>query len=173
MPIIKKVCPCILKKVGAQTQALVFEHPCGDFQLVKGTVEPQEDVEKAALRELLEEAGIREAWIVEKLGVFRDFVKPDVDEKEQEWEWHVFIVEPHVALPMDWHQQASGSAIENELVFRFFWQDLRGDYSNYHSCFLPVFELLESTSMRTSSFPSSSSSSDSFSLVLSFPRVEQ
>ena len=140
---IKKVCPCILKNEGKIRKALVFKHPCGDFQLVKGTVEPGENVEDAALRELTEEAGIMNAQIVDKIAVLHDRVRPDKDAEEQEWEWHIFLVEPKVELPESWKQQASGSDVENELVFSFFWQVLPGDYSNYHSCFLPVFRILE------------------------------
>ena len=143
MTITNKVCSCVLRKHANQYQVLVFQHPCGDYQIAKGTLEPNEDVERAALRELFEEAGIKKARIVEKLAAFEAMVEVDEGEPKQHWLWHVFVVEPEHELPEKWKQQASGSAIEDELVFSFFWQDLPGDYSNYHSCFLPVFALLE------------------------------
>lgn len=57
MPI-EKVCPYVLRSVGDRREILVFRHPLAGHQLVKGTLERGETVERGALRELVEEAGL-------------------------------------------------------------------------------------------------------------------
>lgn len=54
-----KACAVVLRDGGGYRELLVFRHPSAGFQLVKGGVEPGETVEAAALRELLEESGLR------------------------------------------------------------------------------------------------------------------
>lgn len=55
----EKVCPFILREnTASQTEVLVFQHPESGIQLVKGTLEHNEAVLDAALRELYEESGI-------------------------------------------------------------------------------------------------------------------
>ncbi|WP_374667224.1 NUDIX domain-containing protein [Acinetobacter sp.] len=55
----EKVCPFILRKnAERQTEVLVFQHPESGIQLVKGTLEANEPIVDAALRELYEESGI-------------------------------------------------------------------------------------------------------------------
>lgn len=54
----EKSCPVVLR--GRETlEILAFEHPLAGFQLVKGSVEPGESTDLAAVRELKEEAGIQ------------------------------------------------------------------------------------------------------------------
>lgn len=53
-----KSCPVVLR--GRETlEILAFEHPLAGLQLVKGSVEPGEPTDLAAIRELKEEAGIQ------------------------------------------------------------------------------------------------------------------
>lgn len=55
----EKVCPFILRKnAELQTEVLVFQHPVAGIQLVKGTLEADESIVEAAIRELFEESGI-------------------------------------------------------------------------------------------------------------------
>ncbi|MGE8540789.1 NUDIX domain-containing protein [Acinetobacter sp. ANC 3813] len=55
----EKVCPFILREnTELQTELLVFQHPESGIQLVKGTLESNEAILDAALRELFEESGI-------------------------------------------------------------------------------------------------------------------
>ena len=56
---IQKVVPVVLRVQNAETQILVFHHPLAGIQIVKGTVELNEMLEEAALRELFEESGIK------------------------------------------------------------------------------------------------------------------
>ncbi|WP_415921433.1 NUDIX domain-containing protein [Tateyamaria sp. SN6-1] len=51
-------CPVALHPDGAVRRIPVFEHPQAGLQLVKGGVEPEERPERAAARELFEEAGL-------------------------------------------------------------------------------------------------------------------
>ena len=56
---IEKVCPVILRtNTLRQIEILVFQHPVAGIQIVKGTLEMQEPILDAAIRELFEESGI-------------------------------------------------------------------------------------------------------------------
>lgn len=56
---IEKVCPFILRtNTLKQIEILVFQHPVAGIQIVKGTLERQEPILDAAIRELFEESGI-------------------------------------------------------------------------------------------------------------------
>ena len=56
MTLIEKVVPVILRDINQRTEILVFKHPIAGIQIVKGTVETNEELEEAALRELYEES---------------------------------------------------------------------------------------------------------------------
>lgn len=49
-------------------KVLAFEHPNAGCQIPKGSVEKNEDIETAVLRELCEESGISTGRIVRKVG---------------------------------------------------------------------------------------------------------
>ncbi len=105
---IGKVCPVVIR----EPDILVFRHPLAGVQLVKGTIEPGERPEAAALRELHEESGIRgrikRAW-------------PSSTEIVGEENWHFFEIETG-SLPDRWsHQTQDGGG----LTFEFFWRSLR------------------------------------------------
>lgn len=55
---INKACPVALHPDGAPLRIPVFAHPLAGLQLVKGTVNPNEDPTHAAARELFEESGL-------------------------------------------------------------------------------------------------------------------
>jgi 8-oxo-dGTP pyrophosphatase MutT (NUDIX family) len=75
-------------------EVLVFRHPLAGIQLVKGTIEPGEEPRQAALRELEEEAGIRDAEIARSLGT--------CDLREYDQVWAVFEVKVSIDLPDQW-----------------------------------------------------------------------
>ncbi|KAA3605249.1 MAG: NUDIX domain-containing protein [Calditrichaeota bacterium] len=139
---ILKVCPCILKEEKGKWFILAFKHPIAGNQIPKGTVEPNEEIEKATLRELKEESGISEARIENFIGKF-DRVVENEDGNLEHHEWHLFDVRAENNLPKNWNHNAEGSSEENGLVFHFFWQELSVDYKNYHEYFLKVLELVE------------------------------
>jgi 8-oxo-dGTP pyrophosphatase MutT (NUDIX family) len=110
-----KACAVVLRGEGKQTQVLAFQHPIAGFQLVKGTIEPGELAEDAALRELAEEAGISSAVIVRSLGVW-----------QSDWEgqvWALIHCQPTRALPETWEHHAPD---DGGHCFRFFWHSLWG-----------------------------------------------
>ena len=57
MTLIEKVVPVIFRNINQRTEILVFKHPIAGIQIVKGTVETNEELEEAALRELYAESG--------------------------------------------------------------------------------------------------------------------
>lgn len=69
MTLIEKVVPVIFRDINQRTEILVFKHPIAGIQIVKGTVEKNEELEEAALRELYEESGISSARIHSYLGL--------------------------------------------------------------------------------------------------------
>ena len=69
--IIKKVYAYILRRNEAEEHLLVFEHldfPEAGIQIPGGTVEPEESIPAAAMREVQEETGLDCVEFVEKLG---------------------------------------------------------------------------------------------------------
>ena len=93
---IAKACPVVLREAPEGTEILVFEHPLAGVQLVKGTVEPGETPQAAALRELAEEAGLADARILHVLGESADisegqvwtFVRVDAGSLPNAWVFH-------------------------------------------------------------------------------------
>ena len=75
MTLIEKVVSVILRDINQRTEILVFKHPIAGIQIVKGTVETNEELEKAALRELYEESGISSAHIHSYLGLHHHLSK--------------------------------------------------------------------------------------------------
>lgn len=67
-PFIEKVTVFITRKVHKDNQLLLFKHPHAGIQIPAGTVESEENVEKAALREAKEETNISEFTSVELIG---------------------------------------------------------------------------------------------------------
>jgi ADP-ribose pyrophosphatase YjhB (NUDIX family) len=74
----RKACPVIIRRTAGQVEILAFRHPAAGCQLVKGTIEADEPVHRAAERELLEESGLFGRAICD-LGVVR------MSEPAQDW----------------------------------------------------------------------------------------
>ena len=114
---VDKACPVVLRS-RETLEILAFAHPLAGLQLVKGSVEPGEPSEDAAVRELFEEAGIQ-GTVGRNLGVWRAEVTGHM------WAFH----ECHVTheLPDTWvhfTQDDGGHA------FRFFWHPLHSEPSD-------------------------------------------
>jgi 8-oxo-dGTP pyrophosphatase MutT (NUDIX family) len=73
-----KVCPIVFRDSTA-LKVMVFRHPSGGVQFVKGTIESGERPADAALRELREESGITDAVVSQDLGLW------DADHDAQIW----------------------------------------------------------------------------------------
>lgn len=104
-----KACPVVLRLRGG-VEVLAFRHPKAGTQFVKGTIEAGETPERAAVRELEEEAGIAGARVT---GRFPS-LEIGLDT------WHFVRVQTH-DLPEHWlHHCADDGGHE----FAFFWHRL-------------------------------------------------
>lgn len=108
-----KACPVLLRRREGKLQILAFRHPKAGAQIVKGTVEEDEEPHETVLRELAEESGIDDARLVEALGklVLRG----------NKQRWHIFLCDVARILPDSWsHYTKDGGGH----FFDFFWHDL-------------------------------------------------
>jgi 8-oxo-dGTP pyrophosphatase MutT (NUDIX family) len=121
-----KVCPVVLRRVGSAVGIRAFEHPLAGCQLVKGTIEPNESIEVAALRELAEESGIDAAVVAQSLGIWSSGFEGQV--------WAFVECSPNQVCPESWGHQAPD---DGGHAFRCFWHPLFGtaDSSRWHSLF--------------------------------------
>lgn len=120
-----KACPVVIL-LAPQPRILLFRHPQAGVQLVKGSIEPGETPEIAALRELAEESGIQAATLKDHLGCWAS------GHLDQVWSFHLCQV--HSALPEQWSHQTLD---DHGHVFEFFWAPL--DQLPYADCH-PVFQ---------------------------------
>src|SRR5262249_10344018 len=123
MSLPQKACPVIVRSTTGRIEILAFRHPTAGYQLVKGTIEPAESIQRAAERELLEESGI--------VGRAADYLGAiQVTEPEQEWHFVRCEVDQ---LPETWTQRTSDGG---GLDFEFFWHPLGQEPDeNWHSAF--------------------------------------
>jgi ADP-ribose pyrophosphatase YjhB (NUDIX family) len=111
----RKACPVVVRTTAGGVEILAFHHPTAGCQLVKGTVEAEESIHRAAERELLEESGIV-GRATDDLGV--------VLMTEPAQEWHLVLCHvdcPAGQLPETWmHRTSDGGGLD----FAFFWHPL-------------------------------------------------
>ena len=108
----RKVCPVVLRgTLAGHVDILAFRHPLAGTQLVKGTIEIGESVQRAAERELLEESGLVGTAIVE-------FGSIQMSDPEQEWHLVRCVVEQTAERWTHWTSDGGG------LEFDFFWHPL-------------------------------------------------
>ncbi len=100
-------------------QILAFEHPEAGLQLVKGRIEPGEDARSAALRELEEEAGIRDISIARDLGTWNSGHNGHV------WSLHLCTYAP--TLPDTWTHYCLDDGGHD---LSFFWHDVHSEPGN-------------------------------------------
>ncbi len=84
------------------------------YEVVKGAVEPDETVVQAALREIHEEAGIREVIPVRELGV-------TCWQGEEQRFW---LLRTTVPLPESFSHMVTGEGIDRGFEYRFCWLDV-------------------------------------------------
>jgi 8-oxo-dGTP diphosphatase len=102
-----KVLAYVLRPCATGTELLVFahrDHPDAGVQVPAGTVEPGEDVEAAAVRELMAKV-----------------TKADEPAADQIQRRHVFAFEPASPLPDRWNHSVRGAGEDAGLVFEFYW----------------------------------------------------
>jgi 8-oxo-dGTP pyrophosphatase MutT (NUDIX family) len=107
----KKVWPVVLRNV-ARIEILAFEHPLAGLQLVKGSIEPDETSDIAAVRELFEEAGVL-GKVVRNIGTFTSSATGD--------EWTFCVCQVTQAMPEHWTHFTED---DGGHAFRFFWHPL-------------------------------------------------
>ena len=125
-----KSCPVVLR-TRETLEILAFEHPLAGLQLVKGSVDPGESTDLAAVRELIEEAGIQST-------ARRDLSEWHSIVTGHTWAFH----ECHVAqdLPDTWVHFAEDDGGHE---FRFFWHPLMSEPSErWHQVFRDALSFL-------------------------------
>ena len=130
---VRKVVPIILRKLASQTEILVFRHPLAGIQIVKGTVEEDETLEFATLRELKEESGITDAIINKYLELHCSTAKGA--------NWHVFLCKTQQSLLEHWQHFC---ADDGGLVFSFFWHPLNANPNDeWHPIFQELLQFIQ------------------------------
>lgn len=128
-----KVCPVITRVRDGVREILAFQHPVAGHQIVKGTLEPGEVPDRAALRELEEESGLCRAAIQAKIG--------EVEVPAYGQYWHVYACQTNERIPEAWDffaQEDGGK------WFRFFWVPLASlPTADWIDQFYPVLALLQ------------------------------
>jgi len=81
------------------------------YEIPKGSVEPDENIEDAVHREVYEESGLIDLDIIKKLGVtvWRD--------EEQ----HFFLVESHITKITEFDHQVTGDGPDDGFIYRHRW----------------------------------------------------
>ncbi len=126
---VNKVWLYVLRKCAEQVELLVFDHidVQAGTQIPAGTVEPNEDIEIAAHRELFEEAGIRVETLTPLGTIERNGYGQDVRA-------HLFAAMALANAADEWVHQVSGKGEDEGMAFRFFWlpraqwQNVWGDF---------------------------------------------
>ncbi len=128
-----KACPIVLHRA-RRVQVLAFEHPLAGRQLVKGTIEPGETPAQAAVRELLEESGVRSRAVAD-LGAWESGYMGQI------WSFH--LCEAECSLPETWVYR---TADDGGHEFRFFWQDLSAEpEGDWHQVYIAALSHLRGT----------------------------
>lgn len=146
MRVVHKAFALVARPGDICSELLIFDHPMARPQIPKGTVEPGEDAEAAALRELEEESGLtpRSVRVVRKLRVHQAVVRagpaagPRIGRLKNQ-HWHLFLMEPTALLADAWNHIARGSMEERGLCFRYRWLPLDDHASDalhphFHPC---------------------------------------
>ena len=130
---IRKVVPVVLRTWNEQLQILVFRHPLAGIQIVKGTVEQNESLENATLRELFEESGIDKTLIEKFIGVYSpQQAGPD---------WYVFLCQVNETLADNWVHHC---ADDGGLNFQFFWHPvLSSPTEEWHVIFQDLLKFIQ------------------------------
>ncbi|MBN3788084.1 NUDIX domain-containing protein [Burkholderia sp. Ac-20353] len=108
-----KACPILLRNHQGTTEILAFEHPSAGYQLVKGSIERGESAKDAAVRELREESGIRDAEVISDLGSWNAPYQGQI--------WSFQLCATRTTLPDEWTFETTD---DGGHVFRLFWHPM-------------------------------------------------
>lgn len=145
MKIVKKAVAVVMRPRDQATEVLVFRHPLAGVQIPKGTVENEETIEAATLRELEEESGLVLNGEPKFIGTWQRVVGggPNEDGPLEINEWHIGILKPDVQLPDQWTHDATGSPAEKGLRFEFYWLSVDENLAeNLHPLFSETAKMI-------------------------------
>ncbi len=129
---INRACPVVLRNHNNQLQLLVFRHPKGKTQLVKGKFKKGEHLAQACVRELEEESGIQ-AQAVRELGSWDSGFKNQI--------WGFCLMHYENILPDAWEFATKD---DNGQLFSFFWQPLDSPLDdNWNEVYKNAFEYIK------------------------------
>lgn len=138
MRTIAKAVAAVIREVEGRQQLLVFRHPTAGVQLPKGTIEPDETIAHATLRELEEESGLTLTAEPRYIGTW-DRLLP----AGHIHPWHVSLIDAPAGLPEQWDHAAIGSPEEDGLIFAFHWVDVEASLpGRLHPVFADVARML-------------------------------
>lgn len=125
----KKVWAYIVRPRPDDVELLVFDHMDEDagVQIPAGTVEPDENVEIAVKRELLEESGLR-------INSFQRLAISELDWNGVNIQAHLFAAWAPPGLANEWVHQVSGDGDDNGMRFRYYWLP-HSEWSQLHRGF--------------------------------------
>lgn len=121
---IQKVQAFIYRKSNNLPELLLFEHgPTKTHQLIRGTLEKDESLEQAILREIHEESGLEDVELVKKLGeeVIRVPSGPTRSGPLETQIHHAYLIQLKILCPNNWTHFAKGSKEEEGIPFHFYW----------------------------------------------------
>jgi 8-oxo-dGTP pyrophosphatase MutT (NUDIX family) len=121
--VVHKAAACVVRTTARGPELLVFRHPAAGIQIPKGSVEPGEFPERAALRELAEESGITVARVRRQVGrhVFEIGGGPGETGMPELHLWHTFLFTVDTPLRDHWQHRVTGSEVEAGLLFEYSW----------------------------------------------------
>jgi 8-oxo-dGTP pyrophosphatase MutT (NUDIX family) len=127
-------------------ELLVFKHPIAGVQIPKGTVEPDEGIQAATMRELAEESGLKYTDDPQIIGTWERIVGggPTEDGPLEINLWHISILQAEGDHPDTWAHRATGSPAEEGLIFEFFWVPIdQGLADKLDPLFSPTAEIIQ------------------------------
>ena len=146
---IAKVIAYITRQRNGIAELLVFEHVDVDagVQVPKGTMEPNETLEAAVIREVREETGLTSFESMSHLGAM---IQPPFAGGVESEEWCFFAMTVDGSTPDAWVHRVGGKGEDEGMRFRYYWLpleiELAGRQGNgLHLLSHIVHELHEST----------------------------
>jgi len=123
MKTVHKAVAAVIRETNGQLELLVFQHPFAGVQIPKGTIEPNETVQTATVRELKEESGLEAEHAPQLIGKWERTVGGGSNEDGplETNLWHISILKTEEQHPENWQHEAHGSSAEDGLIFKFFW----------------------------------------------------
>ena len=138
MKTVDKAVAAVVRTHDGRRDLLVFTHPQAGVQLPKGTIEADESIALATLRELEEESGLRLSTPSHYVGAWNRVLNGGAIHP-----WHVSLLDAPAGLPEQWDHVATGSPEEEGLIFAFHWLPIDADLpARLHPLFADVIRMI-------------------------------